>query len=109
MSERSDQLRRVVPHRLLARYALHGWRRPDGNLGPPHFKSAYSLGEALEDLIDNEQVADDGGYVAADAVLDVSIIEREPTIHVQLISRREFLEPPGRGTTAGTTPEPIGR
>jgi hypothetical protein len=92
VSERSDELRRDVPHRLWADYALHGWRRPDGSLGPPHFKSAYSLREAIEDLVDNEQVADEGGYIVTDAVLDVSMTGRGPTIHVQLISRRELLE-----------------
>jgi hypothetical protein len=92
VSERSDELRRFVPSRLWAHYALYGWRRPDGTLGPPHFKSAYSLREAIEDLVDNEQVADEGGYVVADAVLDVSMTGGDPTIHVQLISRRELVD-----------------
>ena len=93
VNERSDELRRFVPHRLWAHYALYGWRRSDGSLGPPHFTSAYSLREAIEDLVENAQEADEGGYVVADAVLDVSMTERDPIIHVQLISRRELLEP----------------
>ena len=89
MSERSDELRRFVPQRLWAHYALYGWRRPDGSPGPPHFTSAYSLREAIEDLMDNEQVADEGGYVVADAVLNppMSGGEPGPTIHVQLVAR----------------------
>lgn len=92
MSERSDELRRFVPHRLWAHYALYGWQRPDGSPGPPHFTSAYSLREAIEELMDNEQVADEGGYVVADAVLDVRMSEPGTLIHVQLIPRRGLFE-----------------
>jgi hypothetical protein len=89
VSERSDELRRVVPHRLWSDYALYGWRRPDGSPGPPHFTSAYSLREAIEDLLEHRETADEGGYVVSDAVLDVSMSDRPPTIHVQLVARRE--------------------
>lgn len=93
MSSRSDELRRIVPHRLWVNYTLYGWRRPDGSLGPPHSKSAYSLQEAIEDLVDNHDVADEGGYVATDAVLDASLGVREPTVYVQLVSRQQLSEP----------------
>jgi len=95
MNERSDELRRVVPHRLWSDYALYGWRRPDGTPGPPHFTSAYSLREAIEDLLESREPADEGGYVVTDAVLDVSMSDRSPTIHVQLVSRRELLDASG--------------
>jgi hypothetical protein len=88
--ERSDELRRVVPHRVWAHYALYGWKRTDGSPGPPHFTSAYSLREAIEDLLEDGQAAEEGGYAVTDAVVDVGMSEREPTIHVQLISRREL-------------------
>jgi hypothetical protein len=42
--------------------------------------------------MDNEQVADEGGYVVADAVLDVRMSEPGTLIHVQLIPRRGLFE-----------------
>jgi len=79
-----------VPHRRTV-FALYGWRRADGSRGGPTFKTAYSLGEAIADLIaDSGDVVDEGGgYVVVEAFLEFApVLERDPVVHVLLDSPR---------------------
>ena len=84
-------------HRLVLQserssFTFYGYRMAaDGRYGHGYFKLAHSLGEALADLVEeNEGVADMGRYLVRDAFLEAS--EDGPVLHVELTSVREILE-----------------
>lgn len=72
-------------------YALYGWGRPDGSRGGPSFKTAYSLSDAIADLLaDGNAVDEAGGYVVVEAFLEFApVLERDPVVHVLLASAGE--------------------
>lgn len=85
-----------IPHKRTM-FALYGWRKPDGSRGGPSFRTAYSLSEAITDLITDEEAVDEGGgYVVVEAFLEFApVLERDPVVHVMLASAREVDEKAG--------------
>jgi hypothetical protein len=81
-----------VPHRR-AVFALYGWKRPDGSRGGPNFKTAYSLSDAIDELIADGEVDDAVGYVVVEAFVEFGpVLERDPVLHVLLASAGELAE-----------------
>lgn len=81
-----------IPHRRTV-FALYGWRRPDGSRGGPSFKTAYSLGEAIADLVGDDEAVVNRGYVVVEAFLEFApVLERDPVVHVLLADAPEIAE-----------------
>ncbi len=72
-------------------FMLYGYREASGELGRGYFKLANSLSEALADLVNNPDVADEGGYLVRDVILAFDN-DGSPLLHVQLTPLQEIAE-----------------
>ncbi|MGC2374246.1 MAG: hypothetical protein WA484_10265 [Solirubrobacteraceae bacterium] len=84
-------------------FMFYGFRRSrDGSPGAGYFKLAYSLSEALADLVGNPGVANLGGYLVNDAFIEVDEDGEPPTVQPGAV---EYVQDPrqsaGRGGEGG--------
>src|SRR4051794_25359399 len=79
------------------RFLFYGHRTVKGEPGGVYTKLAYSLNEALVDLMTNPEVLNDSGYLVNDLVVEMSD-HGEPIVHVTLVSSGNIqpLPPPAR-------------
>jgi hypothetical protein len=79
-----DAFSRLAAESQRTDFMFYGYRMAeDGRIGPPYFKLAHSLSEALADLKGNPGVASDV-YFIEDAFVTLDE-DGMPTVHVQLV------------------------
>lgn len=71
-------------------FMFYGYRKAaTGERGQGYFKLAHSLAEAIADLMENEGVLDEGGFLVRDAIVTRDD-DGEFVVNVELVSLTEL-------------------